>query len=175
MQAFSPSDTGEHATRQIFQIFHIIGPISSSVPICTWPRISTFRPISPQRRSALDNENVFQEIRGYYLSVTASHFVVGFTTLRPRGDPPQPERTSVVTRNMQQPPVSCVLVSCPPWRFNRTRGLPGSLPHQNRTNMSCPAHTPFAKDLHGGKYSASYLPHGLSCTASRYAPTAPQL
>jgi hypothetical protein len=109
--SFLPSDTGEHATRQIFQIFHIIGPISSSVPICTWPRISTFRPISPQRRSALDNENVFQEIRGYHLSVTASHFVVGFHNAPPTRRPASAGKTSVVTRNMQQPPVSCAVVS----------------------------------------------------------------
>jgi len=52
--SISQASLGEHAKRKRVPKCHIIGPIASSLPICTCP------PDLTQRRSASDDENVFK-------------------------------------------------------------------------------------------------------------------
>lgn len=156
-----PSDSGEHATRQKFQISHYWADLEQCFNLHMPPDFYLSTNLT-QRPSATDNENVFKEIRGYpFVSFTASH--LSQASQRSAHEATRLSRKDI-SRDQKRTtnPVSCALVSCVPWRF--TKGFLGSLPHRNRTNMSCPAHTPFAKDLHCGKYSnflASYLPYGL--------------
>jgi hypothetical protein len=131
-----PSDSGEHATRQKFQISHYWADLEQCFNLHMPPDIYLSTNLT-QRPSATDNENVFKEIRGYpFVSFTASH--LSQASQRSAHEATRLSRKDV-SRDQKRAtnPVSCALVSC---------------------------HTPCAKDLHCGKYSnflASYLPYGL--------------
>ena len=80
----------------------------------------------------------------------------------PTRQPASARKTSVVTRKTcNNPRVMCssILYSM---AFHQAGDFQAVSHIRNATNMSCPVHTPFEKDLHYGKYSSS--PRILSTT-----------
>lgn len=132
-----PSDSGEHATRQKFQISHYWADLEQCFNLHMPPDFYLSTNLT-QRPSATDNENVFKEIRGYpFVSFTASH--LSQASQRSAHEATRLSRKDV-SRDQKRAtnPVSCALVSCVPWRFTKqgiSRQSPTSESHKHV--MSC--------------------------------------
>jgi hypothetical protein len=129
-----------------------------------------------QRRSPPTTRNVIKGLRSHHLSNTGKPTYRRLHNGPPTRQPASAGKTLVMTRSVQQPPCHVrTLISYAPWHFQQGIGISGVsrigiAPHV----MSCTRSHLWRICIAANTATlpASYLPHGFSCSANRYAPVA---